>query len=107
VPVQSVLQSNDVAVTCRAALAGGGIVFLPTYFVSGEIKRGELVRLLPDYEPEPLIMHAVYLSRAHQPLLLRLMVDFLAERFGGKVASWDEEIAAARTSRGRRARQPV
>jgi hypothetical protein len=24
-----------------------------------------------------------------QPLLLRLMLDFLAERFGGEVAPWD------------------
>ncbi|HQR22814.1 MAG TPA: LysR family transcriptional regulator [Burkholderiaceae bacterium] len=107
VPVRSAFQSNDVAVTCRAALGGGGIALLPTYFVSGEIKRGELVRLLPDYEPEPLGIYAAYLSRAHQPLLLRLMVDFLAERFGGEVASWDQEIAAARASRSKRARQPV
>jgi DNA-binding transcriptional LysR family regulator len=45
--------------------------------------------LLPNYEPEVLGIHAIYLSRQHQPLALRLLVDFLAERFGGEVAPWD------------------
>ena len=47
------------------------------------------MRVLPAYEPETLGIHAVFLSRQHQPLPLKLLVDFLAERFGGKVAPWD------------------
>jgi DNA-binding transcriptional LysR family regulator len=76
VPVRSVLQSNETAVTRQATLDGAGIALLPAYFVSSELARGKLIRLLPDYEPERLGIHAVYLSRVHQPLLLRLMLDF-------------------------------
>jgi DNA-binding transcriptional LysR family regulator len=101
VPVQGALQCNETAVTRQAALDGGGIALLPTYFVGGDLVRGDLLRLLPDHEPEPLQMHAVYLSRAHQPLVLRLMLDFLAQRFGGDVAPWDREIAAAAAAPGR------
>ena len=96
VPVRSVLQSNETAVTRQAAVMGAGIALLPTYFVSSDLAQGTLVRLLPDYEPESLGIHAVYLSRAHQPQLLRLMVDFLSERYGGAVARWDRDIAASR-----------
>jgi hypothetical protein len=34
-------------------------------------------------------VHALYLSRQHLPLALRLLIDFLAQRFGGRVAPWD------------------
>ena len=48
-----------------------------------------LVQVLPDHEPEVLGIHAVYLSRQHEPLPLKLLIAFLAERFGGEVAPWD------------------
>jgi DNA-binding transcriptional LysR family regulator len=101
VPVRGVLQSNETAVTRQASLDGGGIALLPTYFVSSDLVRGKLIRLLPDYEPEPLGIHAVYLSRVHQPLLLRLMLDFLVKRYSGEVAPWDEEIAAVKAPSSR------
>jgi len=66
--------------------------------VSSDLAQGKLIRLLPDFEPERLGIHAVYLSRIHQPMLLRLMLDFLAERFGGEVAPWDRQIAAIEAS---------
>lgn len=89
------LQSNEAAVTRRAALAGAGIALLPTYFVSADLASGALVRLLPDCEPEPLGIHAAYLSRLHQPQLLRMMIDFLAEHLSGDVAPWDRVISSA------------
>lgn len=99
VPVGGNLSSNETGVVREAALAGAGIAMLPTYFVGEDLARGALVRLLPDYEPEPLGIHAVYLSRQHQPQPLRLLIEFLADRFGGDVAPWDR--APARRVRGR------
>jgi DNA-binding transcriptional LysR family regulator len=66
---------------------------LPTYYVSQQLQRGELIRVLPEHEPEPLGVHAVYLSRRHQPLALRLLVDFLATRFGHATPPWDAALA--------------
>ena len=40
-------------------------------------------------DSEVLGIHAIYLSRQHQPLALRLLVDFLAARFAGDPAPWD------------------
>jgi DNA-binding transcriptional LysR family regulator len=87
--VRGILSGNETAVVKQAALAGAGIAMLPTYFVGDELQRGALVRVLPAHEPETLGIHAVFLSRQHQPLPLKLLVDFLAERFGGDVAPWD------------------
>lgn len=89
------LSSNETAVLREAALAGAGIAMLPTYYVVDELQRGALVRLLPALEPEPLGIHAVYLSRRHQPQALRLLIEFLAERFAGDLAPWDRALRRA------------
>lgn len=89
VPVGGSLFSNETAVLRAAALAGAGIAMLPTYYVRADLESGALVGLLPAYEPEPLGIHAVYLTRRHQPQALRLLVEFLADRFGGEVPPWD------------------
>lgn len=81
VPVRSVLQSNDAAVMRSAALAGAGLAILPGYLVDDDLGAGRLQRVLPDHEPEAHAIHGVYLSRQYQPLALRLLLDFLAERF--------------------------
>lgn len=93
IPVRGMLFSNETAVLRQAALAGAGIALLPSYFVGDDLRGGRLVRLLPDYEPEPLGIHAVYLSRQHQPQALRLLIDFLARRFGGDLPPRDRDMA--------------
>lgn len=90
IPVVERFSTNETAVLCRAILAGGGIGILPTYFVGNDLREGRLERLLPACEPDTLGVHAVFLSRHHQPLALRLLVDFLADRFGGATPPWDD-----------------
>ena len=89
VPVNWRFHTNETAVLRRAALSGAGIGMLPTYYLGEDLRAGRLVQLLPDHEPEVLGIHAIYLSRQHQPLALRLLVDFLVSRFSGDVAPWD------------------
>ncbi|WP_018609984.1 LysR family transcriptional regulator [Uliginosibacterium gangwonense] len=89
VPVNWSFHTNETAVLRRAVLSGAGIGMLPTYYVGGDLQQGDLIQILPAEEPEILGIHAIYLSRQHQPLALRLLVDFLAERFGGPVPIWD------------------
>ena len=105
--VKGPLSGNETTVLRQAALAGAGVAMLPTYFVGDELTRGTLVRVLPDHEPEPLGIYALYLSRQHQPLPLKLLIEFLAERFGGEVAPWDRQptVPATRRSASRSARR--
>lgn len=96
VPVHWSFHTNETAVLRRAALAGAGIGMLPTYYVGDDLQAGRLIRLLPDYTPEVLGIHAIYLSRQYQPLALRLLVDFLAQRFAGPTAPWDQSSSMRR-----------
>lgn len=102
VPVAGPLQCNETTALRRAALAGAGIALLPTYLVADDIAQGRLLALLPDCEPEVMDVFAVYLSRRQQPPLLRAMLDFLAERFGGEVAPWDRVLEVQRADAKKR-----
>ncbi len=68
--------------TCRAAaLAGHGLILQPDFLVGEDLRRGDLVEVLPEYRSLELGIHAVYPSRRHLPLKTRRLVDFLAEAF--------------------------
>ncbi|MES2742522.1 MAG: LysR family transcriptional regulator [Pseudomonadota bacterium] len=95
VQVGGAMTTNETSVVRAAALAGAGIGLLPTYFVGQDLAQGTLVRLLPRYALDTMEIHAVYLSRRHQPKPLRLLIDFLYERYAGPLAPWDAKLAAA------------
>lgn len=85
-----ILTVNDISVAQAAACAGAGIAMLPTFYATSAIRNGSLEVLLADYALKPLDIQAVYLSRRHQPKCLRLLIDYLIDRFGGPIAPWDE-----------------
>jgi DNA-binding transcriptional LysR family regulator len=88
VPVSGNLSANEATFLTQATLAGAGVALQPTYLVGPLIKSGQLVKLLPAWQPPELTIWGVYLSRKHLPASLRTMLDFLVERFGGKPV-WD------------------
>jgi len=92
VPVDWSFHTNETAVLRRAVLSGAGIGMLPTYYLGDDLRAGRLMQILPDYDADVLGIHAIYLSRQHQPLALRLLVDFLAARFAGDPAPWDQTL---------------
>ena len=68
--------------TCRAAaLAHEGIVYQPTFLVGKDLEEGTLVDLFPQHRAMELGIYAVYSSRKHVLPKVRLLIDFLAERF--------------------------
>ncbi|WP_373833157.1 LysR family transcriptional regulator [Delftia acidovorans] len=64
-----------------AALAGVGVVQLPSMMVREQIARGELVHVIPGWAPRREIIHAVFASRRGLLPAVRALLDFLAERF--------------------------
>lgn len=68
--------------TCRAAaLDHQGIILQPDFLVADDLRRGDLVELMPAYRAMTLGIHAVYPSRKHLPIKTRRLVDFLVEAF--------------------------
>lgn len=72
------LATDDMAVLREAALAGAGIVQLPTMMVWRDIKEGRLLQALPDWRPRAGIVHAVFPSRRGLSPAVRALIDFLA-----------------------------
>ncbi len=64
-----------------AAMAGVGIVQLPTMILAEPFEQGHLVRVLADWAPRPEIIHAVFASRRGLLPSVRALVDHLAARF--------------------------
>ncbi|MGY0614889.1 LysR family transcriptional regulator [Vibrio sp. FJH11] len=85
-------QTNETEILRRSVISGAGIGMLPTFYVGNDLRQGRLVSILPQEEPEVLGIHAVYLSRKYQPVSLRLLVDFLVERFGGEIPPWERDL---------------
>ncbi len=64
-----------------AAVAGVGIVQLPTMIVRDQLDRGELLQVLPGWAPPRELIHVVFASRRGLLPSVRAMIDFLAQRF--------------------------
>lgn len=64
-----------------AAVAGVGVVQLPTLMVTEQLSRGELVPVIPDWRPRHELAHAVFASRRGLLPSVRTLVDYLATRF--------------------------
>lgn len=77
VSLQGRLAVNAYSAIKRAVLAELGIARLPLYLVHEELARGELVRLLPDYELAATPLWLVYPQLRQRPLRTRVFVEFL------------------------------
>ncbi|MCA6940273.1 LysR family transcriptional regulator [Pectobacterium polaris] len=69
--------ANDSMVLLHAALAGEGIVHLPTFTTDPYLRTGALVRVLTDYALPELGVYALYCSRKYLPTSTRTLLDFL------------------------------
>ena len=72
------------------ALAGHGVVMLPTFIVWHSLATGELVPLLENYTPPRLHAWAVYPQTRYLSRRARLFIDFLVDRFGDD-PYWDNQ----------------
>lgn len=70
---------NDARSYVTAALAGHGIAQLPRFMANEEIRKGALVPLLEDWEPETLPLHIVYPPNRHLSNKVRVFVDWLVK----------------------------
>jgi DNA-binding transcriptional LysR family regulator len=80
VPVRSRYRVNNAVAMLDSVLAGAGISLQPTWMVAELLANGRLVRVLPRHTGPAQEVHLLYAARRHQPLRVRVLVDFLAER---------------------------
>ncbi|MFO1183384.1 MAG: LysR family transcriptional regulator [Bauldia sp.] len=83
------LSINNGEALRAAALAGLGIVNLPSFIVGEDLKAGRLVSVLDAFVPQDTAVSVVYPEARHLSAKVRAFVDFLAGRFGPK-PYWDK-----------------
>jgi DNA-binding transcriptional LysR family regulator len=99
VPLKSTMSSNNGHVLRAAALAGQGVTELPTFLVGCDLAAGKLQVLLPDYPRGEFGIYALYTPNRFLATKTRVLIDFLAKRFGGdpEWERFDRQSSAMRT----------
>lgn len=75
------LVTDDMSQLLHAAIAGVGVVKLPTMVVDPHIASGALVDITPEWKPRGGIVHAVFPSRRGLLPSVRSFIDFLASEY--------------------------
>jgi DNA-binding transcriptional LysR family regulator len=79
--------------TCRrVALDHHGIILQPDFIVGEDVRRGDLVELMPEFRSIEIGIYAVYPSRQFLPLKTRRLIDFLADAM--RTPSWSRRVTA-------------
>ncbi|MCK1323568.1 LysR family transcriptional regulator [Bradyrhizobium sp. 156] len=83
-PVKGTLRCNDAAGANAAVLGGAGIGLAPLWQVRRDIDEGRLEILLPEFEPPPIQVSAVWPNSIGTPARTLLFVEMLAHRLAGE-----------------------
>lgn len=81
VAVSGNLSANESVVLLAGTLQGAGISLQPYYSAAPLLEKGELVELLPGYQPQAMGIYGIYTTRKQMPATLRAMLDYLVEWF--------------------------
>jgi DNA-binding transcriptional LysR family regulator len=82
------LCTNNAEVLRDAAVQGRGIALLPTFIAGADFQQGRLATILTGYQVPEISIYAIYPETRHLSLKVRVFIDFLVERFGGR-PYWD------------------
>ena len=86
ISVHGPFTANNADALVIAALAGLGLILVPTWLVSEHLREGRLVPVLDDYRVSPsdieTAIYAVYASGRFLSPKIRAFIDFLVERLG-------------------------
>ena len=78
----------------QAAIAGLGVVYLPTFLVADDVRAGRLVALLGEHTRRETGLYAVYPESRHLSPKVRAMLDWLVEELGPE-PDWEVDLPIA------------
>jgi DNA-binding transcriptional LysR family regulator len=92
VGIDGPIEANNGDALCAAALAGAGIVRLPTFICGDALRAGTLRPVLADWaDPGDSGIYAVYPASRNVSPKVRVFIDFLAAKFGAG-PYWDRDL---------------
>ncbi|WDE07397.1 LysR family transcriptional regulator [Thalassomonas viridans] len=89
-PITAKMKANNGDFLRDMAIAGHGITYLPTFIAWQAVLTGELVPLLCDHRLPVANVYAVYPQTRFLSQRARVLIDFMAERFGDN-PYWDQK----------------
>jgi LysR family transcriptional regulator, regulator for bpeEF and oprC len=98
---------NDGEAYLEAGLAGLGVVQTAAFMVNDALAAGMLVRVLADWEIEPLPVWIMYPQNRHLSAKVRVFVEWIAELFSARGASQTKRLAAGPRVRATAPSDPV
>ena len=78
------LSVNEPAITYQLAVEGVGIAIVDDWMIPS-MPKGALVRLLPQWEPEPVDVYALYPSRLGLSTKVRVFVEFMEKNLAPRL----------------------
>lgn len=82
VPVRGRLRSNHLPTLHQAALRGAGFAALPSWLVTESLRRGRLVRVLPQWTAGTVPIHAILPPGRHVPARVKRFLELLRQAAG-------------------------
>ena len=79
IDVSGTLQANNGDLLVRGAVAGIGVVSVPSFLCADEINEGALTLALEAFEQDPIGVYVVFPHARHMTTKLRVFIDFLVE----------------------------
>jgi DNA-binding transcriptional LysR family regulator len=87
--VRGRLRFSSADACLAAAEKGLGIARVPSFMAGPCFRAGRVMPLLQQFEDRPLGIHVIYPPGRHLALKVRVLIDFLSERFHGE-PEWDK-----------------
>jgi DNA-binding transcriptional LysR family regulator len=78
------LCTNNAEVLRDAAVKGRGLALLPTFIAGDDLQTGALMTVLKEYKAPEISVYVIYSQTKHLSVKIRVFIDFLVERFGGR-----------------------
>ncbi|WP_413206036.1 LysR family transcriptional regulator [Rhodospirillum sp. A1_3_36] len=91
VAIRGRFRANNGDAVRSAALGGAGIAISPTFIIGDDLRKGRLVRILPDWMGQEQGINAVYPHNRHLSAKVRVFVDHMRQ-WCGKEPYWDRDL---------------
>jgi DNA-binding transcriptional LysR family regulator len=87
VALPSILSVNGADTYRAAALQGLGLIQVPRYSVEQDLADGTLVECLPDTQPAPTSVYALYPRSRQLSLRVRVFIDWVAKEYATHIGA--------------------
>src|SRR5690606_23865573 len=87
--VKGRIRYSNTEACLKAAEAGLGLACVPAFIAGEALRPGRVRDVLHAFEPPRYAVHALYPHSRHLAAKVRVLVDFLVERYGGK-PHWED-----------------